>query len=183
MQSARAREWDGEYESRQANHASRPDRAVGCRCSFRLAGHVDAASGRCRHRIFGSSAPALAGRPRARNPRRHARGHRHRICDRPGRCSRARWCPPPSTCWRRCAGSASTTRWSRSTVPKCRSWTAARRRSSRRSIRSASRRSISRAATSRCSSRCGSRWAMPSANCGRMRAASGSRSRSNSIIR
>ena len=51
---------------------------------------------------------------------------------------RARCARPPSTCWRRCAGSASTTPSSRSTAPKCRSWTAARPLSSRRSIRPAS---------------------------------------------
>ena len=47
----------------------------------------------------------------------------------------ARSARPPSMCSPRCAGSASTTSSSRSTVRKCRSGTAAPRRSSRRSTR------------------------------------------------
>ena len=68
-----------------------------------LARHADLASGRCRHRH--RLHPHLHRRTaRARNSRRHARGHRHRIRHRAGRCNRGRWSPPPSMCWRRCAG-------------------------------------------------------------------------------
>ena len=51
---------------------------------------------------------------------------------------KARWFPPPNTCLLHCGAWVSTTPPSKSTDPKCRSWTAAPRRSLPRSIRPAS---------------------------------------------
>ena len=148
-----ARRWDG-HEDRQANHASRSGRVDRRRSSFRVAGHPDPSSRRSRYRHpFHPHRPARA-RDReisADYPLRH----RHRIRHRPRRCV------GPAGVHRRarprCAARASawTTPSSRSTVPKCRSWTAAPRpfvardRSGRPRI--ARRR---RAASSACSSRC-----------------------------
>ena len=98
----------------------------------------------------------IDGEPRPRNPRRRALRHRDRIRHRAGRSDRPAVLDRRARAGGAAAASASTTPSSRSTDPKCRSWTAAPRRSSPRSIRPASSRCRRRAAISRCSSRCAS---------------------------
>ena len=127
-------------EGRQADDASRADRGLRRRrpfrrCLSRSTLHpADADTGI----VFVRTRRARAG---ARSPRRFPRRHRHRIRHRPRRRHRHAVLDRRTCAGRACAASASTTPSSRSTARKCRSWTAARRRSSPRSIRPASSRS------------------------------------------